>query len=79
MGIVKAMFAAKGIDPWISAEMIVLACGEGVVFAPYEAQANVVMAKNAGLSAAEIDAAGTDEPWVSGINPDSYPRVQSDR
>ena len=33
----------------------------------YEAQANVVMAKNASLSAAEIDAVATDGP-VSGIN-----------
>jgi hypothetical protein len=37
--------------------------------APYEAQANVVMAKNVGLSAAEIDAAATDGA-VSGINPE---------
>jgi hypothetical protein len=37
--------------------------------APYETQANVQMAKNAGLSPAEIDAAATDGP-VSGINPE---------
>jgi 4-carboxymuconolactone decarboxylase len=37
--------------------------------APYESQANVVMAKNAGLSATEIDAAATDGT-VSGINPE---------
>jgi len=59
MGIVKAMFAAKGIDPKIR-EMIILRAAK-VLNAPYEAQANVVMAKNAGLSAAEIDAAATDE------------------
>jgi alkylhydroperoxidase family enzyme len=67
MGIVKAMFAAKGIDPKIR-EMIILRAAK-VLNAPYEAQANVVMAKNAGLSAAEIDAAASDGP-VSGINPE---------
>jgi alkylhydroperoxidase family enzyme len=67
MGIVKAMFAAKGIDPKIR-EMIILRAAK-VLGAPYEAQANVVMAKNAGLSAAEIGAAATDSP-VSGINPE---------
>jgi alkylhydroperoxidase/carboxymuconolactone decarboxylase family protein YurZ len=67
MGIVKAMFAAKGIDPKIR-EMIILRAAK-VLNAPYEAQANVVMAKNAGLSAAEIDAAATDGP-VSGISPE---------
>ena len=40
-----------------------------VLNAPYEAQANVQMAKNAGLSSAEIDAAATDGS-VSGINPE---------
>ncbi len=37
--------------------------------APYEAQANVRMAKDAGPSPAEIDDAATDGP-VSGINPE---------
>src|SRR5580704_10168496 len=64
IGIVKAMFSAKGIDPKIR-ETIILRAAK-VLNAPYEAQANVVMAKNAGLSAAEIDAAATDGP-VSGI------------
>ena len=40
-----------------------------VLNAPYEAQANVQMAKNAGLSPAEIEAAATDGP-VSGIDPE---------
>ncbi len=66
-GIVKAMFSAKGIDPKIR-ETIILRAAK-VLNAPYEAQANVVMAKNAGLSAAEIDAVATDGP-VSGINPE---------
>ena len=67
IGIVKAMFSAKGIDPKIR-ETIILRAAK-VLNAPYEAQANVVMAKNAGLSAAEIDAVATDGP-VSGINPE---------
>src|SRR6476620_11583056 len=67
IGIVKAMFQAKGVDPRIR-EMIILRAAKALN-APYEAQANVVMAKNAGLSTAEIDAAATDGP-VSGINPD---------
>jgi len=57
IGIVNAMFQAKGVDPR-TREMIILRAAK-VLNAPYEAQANVVMAKNAGLSAAEIDAAAT--------------------
>jgi alkylhydroperoxidase family enzyme len=67
IGIVRAMFAAKGIDPR-TREMIILRASK-VLNAPYEAQANVQMAKNAGLSSAEIDAAASDGP-VSGINPE---------
>jgi alkylhydroperoxidase family enzyme len=67
IGIVRAMFAAKGIDPR-TREMIILRASK-VLNAPYEAQANVQMAKNAGLSSAEIDAAAGDGP-VSGINPE---------
>ena len=67
IGIVHAMFQAKGIDPR-TREMIILRAAK-VLNAPYESQANVVMAKNAGLSAAEIDAVATDGP-VSGINPE---------
>ena len=48
--------------------MIILRASK-VLNAPYEAQANVQMAKNAGLSSAEIDAAAGDGP-VSGINPE---------
>jgi hypothetical protein len=50
IGIVHAMFQAKGIDPR-TREMIILRAAK-VLNAPYEAQANVVMAKNAGLSSA---------------------------
>jgi alkylhydroperoxidase family enzyme len=67
IGIVKAMFQTKGVDPKIR-EMIILRAAK-VLNAPYEAQANVRMAKNAGLSSAEIDAAATDGP-VSGISPE---------
>jgi alkylhydroperoxidase family enzyme len=67
IGIFKAMFQAKGIDP-STREMIILRAAK-VLNAPYEAQANVRMAKNAGLSPAEIDAAASDGP-VSGINPE---------
>ena len=67
IGIVHAMFQTKGIDPR-TREIIILRAAK-VLNAPYEAQANVVMAKNAGLSSAEIDAAATDGP-VSGINPE---------
>jgi alkylhydroperoxidase/carboxymuconolactone decarboxylase family protein YurZ len=66
IGIVKAMFQAKGIDPR-TREMIILRAAK-VLNVPYEAQANVRMAKNAGLSTAEIDAAATDGPVV-GIDP----------
>src|SRR4029077_10286041 len=51
--LVHAMFQAKGIDPR-TREMIILRAAK-VLNAPYEAQANVVMAKNTGLSAKEID------------------------
>jgi 4-carboxymuconolactone decarboxylase len=67
MGIVKAMFSAKGIDPK-TREMIILRAAK-VLNAPYESQANVRMAKNAGLTPAEIDAAASDGP-VSGISPE---------
>jgi alkylhydroperoxidase family enzyme len=67
IGIVRAMFAARGIDPR-TREMIILRASK-VLNAPYEAQANAQMAKNAGLSSAEIDAAASDGP-VSGINPE---------
>jgi alkylhydroperoxidase family enzyme len=67
IGIVRAMFQAKGIDPR-TREMIILRAAK-VLNAPYEAQANVVMARNAGLSAVEIDAAAADSS-VSGINPE---------
>jgi alkylhydroperoxidase family enzyme len=67
IGIVRAMFRAKGIDPR-TREIIILRASK-VLNTPYEAQANVQMAKNAGVSPAEIDAAAGGGP-VSGINPE---------
>jgi alkylhydroperoxidase family enzyme len=67
VGLVKAIFQAQGIDPKIR-EMIILRAA-AVLNAPYEWQANTQMAKNAGLSLKEIDAAGSDGP-VAGINPE---------
>src|SRR5271163_1225638 len=67
IGLVKAIFQAQGIDPKLR-EMIILRAAT-VLNAPYEWQANTQMAKNAGLSAKEIDAAASDGPVV-GINPE---------
>src|ERR1700758_3608297 len=67
LGLVKAIFQAKGIDPKLR-EMIILRAAT-VLNAPYEWQANTQMAANAGLSAAEIDAAASDDP-VARINPE---------
>lgn len=65
IGFVKAVFQAQGIDPK-TREMIILRAAK-VLNAPYEWQANVQMARNAGLSPAEIDAAASDGP-VSGLD-----------
>jgi alkylhydroperoxidase family enzyme len=67
IGLVKAIFQTQGIDPKLR-EMIILRAAT-VLNAPYEWQANTQMAKNTGLSAKEIDAAGNDGP-VTGISPD---------
>jgi alkylhydroperoxidase family enzyme len=67
IGLVKAIFQARGIDPKLR-EMIILRAAT-VLNAPYEWQANTQMAKNTGLSANEIEAAGSDGPVV-GINPE---------
>src|ERR1700731_1227439 len=49
IGIVHAMFQAKGIDPR-TREMIILRAAK-VLKVPYESRTNVVMAKTSGLSA----------------------------
>jgi alkylhydroperoxidase family enzyme len=60
IGLVKAVFAAEGIDPKIR-EAIILRAAK-VLNAPYEWQANATMAANAGLSPSEIKAIGSDGP-----------------
>ena len=67
LGLVRAVFEAKGIDPR-TREMIVLRAAK-VLNAPYEWLANAKLAANAGLSPEEIKAAASDGP-VSGIAPD---------
>ena len=67
VGLVKAIFETQGVDPKLR-EMIILRAA-AVLNAPYEWQANTQMAKNAGLSSNEIDAAASDGP-VAGINPE---------
>jgi alkylhydroperoxidase/carboxymuconolactone decarboxylase family protein YurZ len=65
LGLVMAIFQAKGIDPKLR-EMINLRAAT-VLNAPYEWQANTQMATNAGLSAAETDAAASDGRWPASI------------
>ncbi|HEY4439406.1 MAG TPA: carboxymuconolactone decarboxylase family protein [Candidatus Elarobacter sp.] len=67
IGLVNALFRARGIDPK-AREMIILRSAS-ILNVPYEAQANRQMAANAGLSNAEIAAAAQNGP-VHGINPD---------
>jgi alkylhydroperoxidase family enzyme len=66
-GFIKSLFQAQGIDPK-TREMIMLRAAK-VLNSPYEWQANVVLGKNAGLTADEIDAAASDGP-VAGIHRD---------
>jgi len=67
MGLVKAVFETKGIDPK-TREMIILRAAK-VMNCPYEWQANIEFAANAGLSPDEIQATESDGP-VTGINPE---------
>jgi alkylhydroperoxidase family enzyme len=57
-GIVRAVSQAKDIDLKVR-ELIILRSAK-LLTCPYEWQANVVLAKNAGRSPAEIDAMGSD-------------------
>jgi alkylhydroperoxidase family enzyme len=66
IGIVRAVFQAKDIDVKVR-ELIILRSAK-LLNCPYEWQANVVLAKNAGCSPAEIDAMGSDG-GVTGIDP----------
>jgi alkylhydroperoxidase family enzyme len=67
IGLVKAVFETKGIDPK-TREMIILRAAK-VLNCPYEWQANVMFAANAGLSPNEIQATESDGP-VTGVNPE---------
>ena len=67
-GFIKAPFQAQGIEAK-TREMIMLRAAK-ILNSPYEWQANVILGKNAGLTAEEIDAAASDGPVV-GIKPDS--------
>ena len=66
-GLVKAIFAAEGIDPKI--RQIIILRAASVLNVPYEWQANVPMSLNNGLSAVEVEAAANDGP-VTGIHSD---------
>ena len=63
VGLVKAVFAAEGVDPKLR-QMIILRAAK-VLNAPYEWQANVPMSLNNGLTQGEIDAAAADGPVTS--------------
>ena len=65
-GMVKAIFAAEGVDAKLR-EMIILRAAK-ILDVPYEWQANEKMARNLGLTDAEIDAAASDGP-VTGVDP----------
>jgi 4-carboxymuconolactone decarboxylase len=67
IGLVNAVFAAKGID-LKAREMIILRSAK-VLDCPYEWQANAQFASNVGLSDDEIAAAATDGP-VTGVDPE---------
>ena len=60
VALIKAVFAAEGIDPR-TREMIILRAAK-VLGSPYEWQANAVMGRNAGLTQVDIDAAAGDVP-----------------
>ena len=63
MAVVRALFYSKDIEPRLR-EIIVLRCAH-LLDCPYEWQANVVMARNAGLTDAEISALRSDGPVES--------------
>ncbi len=63
LAMVKAIFYTKDIDPRLR-EIIVLRCAH-LLDCPYEWQANMVMAPNAGVTADEIAAVGSDGPVAS--------------
>lgn len=64
LGLVRAVFAAEGIDPKLRQAIILRAAT--VLDVPYEWQANVPMSLNNGLTQDEIDAIGTSGGAVPG-------------
>lgn len=64
-GLAGAVFAAKGVDVKLR-ELIVLRVAH-LLRAPYEAQANTIMAKNVGVTDAQLAAVGQDGP-VQGLD-----------
>ena len=67
LGLVKAVFAAEGVDPRIRQTIILRATT--VLNVPYEWQANVPMSRNNGLTEAEIDHIGPPGSVV-GLSPE---------
>jgi alkylhydroperoxidase family enzyme len=63
MAMVRTLFYSKDIEPRLR-EIIVLRCAH-LLDCPYEWQANVVMARNAGLTDGEIAALRSDGPVES--------------
>jgi alkylhydroperoxidase family enzyme len=57
LGLVRAVFAAEGVDPKLRQAIILRAAT--ILDVPYEWQANVPMSLNNGLTQADIDAIGT--------------------
>ena len=64
LGMVRAVFYDKDVEPRLR-EVIVLRCAH-LLDCPYEWQANMVMAPNAGVTADEIAAIGSDGPVETG-------------
>jgi 4-carboxymuconolactone decarboxylase len=65
LAMVGAVFKAEGIAPRLR-EIMVLRCAH-LMNVPYERQANLVMARNVGLTPQEIEAIGKDGP-VHGLD-----------
>ena len=66
-GLVRAVFAAEGVDPKLR-QMVILRAAK-VLNVPYEWEATVRMSLKHGLLETHSDAAGSDGP-VEGIEPD---------
>jgi hypothetical protein len=65
LAMVGAIFKAEGIAPRLR-EIMILRCAH-LLNVPYERQANLVMARNVGVSPEEIEAIGRDGP-VRGLD-----------